>query len=245
MFHKYSNLYDLIYDDKNTAEEAEYLDIVLRAHGLKNASLLEFGSGTGRHAAELTKFGHSVHGVEVSEDMVNKTISGKNLSFEVADVLDLNINRYFDCVISMFHVASYQITNKNIIKFFKSASRHLKPGGLFIFDFWYTPAVINLKPEVRIKKVESDNYRVWRIADPKIETSGNIVNVNYKFFVQDNNTGVIETFDEIHPMRHFGIPELELIADVADFKLIRATEFCTENAPSMNSWGVMCVFEKV
>ena len=38
---------------------------------------------------------------------------------------------------------------------FKTVNKHLKNGGIFIFDFWYGPAVLRDLPTKRVKKVEN------------------------------------------------------------------------------------------
>lgn len=245
MFEKYSEVYDLLYSDKNTKLEVEYLNNVLGSLNLINADVLEYGSGTGRHAVELTKYGHNIYGVELSEEMVKRAHSAPGFECEVGDILQLDLGKKFDCVISMFHVASYQNTNDQILKFFSSAARHLNVGGKLIFDFWYSPAVIYNRPEVRCKFVENDTYAVWRIAEPEEDGLRNIINVKYTIFVKNKKTDNIKIFTELHPMRHFSIPELEMLSNICGFKLQNSAEYMTDEQPSRDSWGVISVFEKV
>ena len=244
IFSKYSEIYDLLYSDKDSAKEAEYLDLLLNNNGLQNANLLEFGSGTGRHAKELIKYGHSIYGIELSAEMVARAELTTNFRCEVGDVLEADLGQTFDGVISMFHVASYQCSDEAIRKFFRSAARHLEQGGKFIFDYWFTPAVYYNCPEVRCKTVCSEKFMVWRIAEPKIFHNQNLVNVNYTIFVQDLYSGMIEKFEETHPMRHFSIPELEMISQIEGFRLKDSYEYLTLETPSSSSWGVISVFEK-
>ena len=77
----------------------------------------------------------------------------KNLTFIRSSIEELHLNQKFDAVISLFHVMSYQTTNEELSAAFKTASKHLAKGGIFIFDFWYGPTVHNEKPSIRIKKV--------------------------------------------------------------------------------------------
>ena len=49
---------------------------------------------------------------------------------------------------------SYQNSNNKIEKVFKNANEHLNPGGLFIFDFWFTPAVLHQFPSIKFKTVK-------------------------------------------------------------------------------------------
>ena len=52
----------------------------------------------------------------------------------------------FDAVISLFHVVSYQSSNQDLQDCFATAKHHLRRGGVFVFDCWYGPAVLNDLP---------------------------------------------------------------------------------------------------
>jgi len=244
IFDKYSMVYDLLYAEKDTKSEVIYLNNILAKYGMHKANILEFGSGTGRHALELAKLGHVTHGIELSAAMVEQALKHVNCSYEVGNILNIDLERTFDCVMSNFHVASYQISNANITSFFSAANRHLRKGGKFIFDYWYTPAVYEQKPQVRVKKVENLEIQVTRTAQPKICYRDNRVTIDYTLFVKDKINNSIHTFSETHILRHFSIPELELLAKNTGFKLISSFEPMTHNEPSGNSWGVISIFEK-
>ena len=47
-----------------------------------------------------------------------------------------------------------------------TAAKHLKPNGVFIFDFWYGPGVLTDPPVVRLKRLENEEIEVLRIAEP-------------------------------------------------------------------------------
>ena len=54
-FEKYSYYYDLLYKDKNYEAEADYVKTKLLQQKQNIKTILEFGSGTGRHAKLLAK----------------------------------------------------------------------------------------------------------------------------------------------------------------------------------------------
>lgn len=55
---------------------------------------------------------------------------------------------------SLFHVLRYQITNNDVLDMLSTVKLHLKPGGLFILEFWYGPAVLMDRPEKRVKRTK-------------------------------------------------------------------------------------------
>ena len=130
-------------------------------------TILELGSGTGAHGLILQNIGYDIYGLEQSLQMTDKA-NLRGFPCEQADIREFTIDRKFDAVISLFHVISYIIDNESLNQVFKNASNCLNPGGLFIFDVWYSPAVYHQKPEIRIKKVEDEEICVIRLAEPEM-----------------------------------------------------------------------------
>ena len=245
VFDIYSLYYDLIYDDKNYLAEAEYIKNLLTTSGFSEGNILEFGSGTGKHGNLLADMGYNVHGIEKSAEMVAKAQKSKGFTCQKADISTVKLNRSYDVVLSLFHVISYQTTNKKLNSVFSNASRHLNNDGLFVFDFWYSPAVLYQRPSVRIKKVNDNQIEITRLAEPINYPNENRVNVNYTFYVKDLKTNKIQTFNEVHPMRHLSLLEIDIIAEVYGFKRLKAEEFMTKNLPSENSWSVCVILRKI
>ena len=236
--------YNLFYEDKDYALEAKYIDDKIKEYRPSSNSILELGCGTGKHAINLTKFGYKILGIEKSKSMLKKTIKAKNISFQQGDIREIKLENKFDCVISLFHVISYQITNESLKAVFETAFKNLEKEGLFLFDFWFAPAVLHQKPTVRIKTISSKNNTIYRIAEPEIFLEKNQVNVNYTYHDFDHSTDKCKITKELHEMRYFSIPELELIADRIGFKLLKVEEFLTGSKPTFNTWGVCIIFKK-
>jgi SAM-dependent methyltransferase len=172
--------------------------------------------------------------------MVNKALQVDGFTCQQGDICEVNMNKQYDAVLSLFHVISYQISNRKLQEVFKRASEHLKPGGIFLFDFWYTPAVNAQKPVVRIKRLANDFIEITRIAEPEIHSNENRVDVNYTIYARDLQSGNVQIMSEKHPMRHFTIPEIDLLASLNGFERIDAEEFLTGKPSGEDTWGV-CV----
>lgn len=240
VFNAYSRYYDLLYKDKDYESEARYVQTLLESHGVEKGDLLEFGSGTGKHGCLLASNGYSVHGIEQSLQMVEQARLEAGFTCQVGDIRNVELERDFNAVLALFHVVSYQIRNEDLIAVFNSAFRHLQKGGLFIFDFWYTPAVYSQKPTVRVKRISDFDVEVIRLAEPVIYSNENRVDVNYTIFARDVANGRTQIITESHPMRHFSLPEINLLAAMQGFHFIDAHEFLTGKATGDDTWGV-CV----
>lgn len=247
VFSDYARYYDLLYRDKDYVAEAAFVHGLLAAHGTPTGTLLELGCGTGGHAVPLARHGYSVTGYDLSSEMVVEARARApeelkaHLEFHVGDVRTLNAGCQFDAVVSLFHVASYQTGDDSIADMLATAARHLRPGGTFLFDFWYGPAVLSQRPSVRVKRLQAEDIEVLRIAEPVEHPNENCVDVNYTVFVTDRVTGAIRMLEETHRMRYFFLPELRLLLSMAGFSISRQVEWLSGSDPSEQSWSVTIV----
>jgi SAM-dependent methyltransferase len=242
-FNLYSKYYNLLYADKDYQGETSYIKILLQKYFPTAKSILEFGSGTGVHGLKLVSDGYNVFGLERSESMVAEAKSN-GFSCQVADISNFNLNRKFDCVISLFHVISYLTNNNDLLNCFRNAHLHLNENGVFIFDIWYSPAVYHLKAIPRIKRMQDKDISVIRFADPEININANMIDVKFTVLAKDLHTNELNEFTENHPMRHFSIPEIGLLAECTGFEIEKAEEFLSGNDPGENTWGVCFILKK-
>ncbi len=245
VFTAYSRYYDLLYRDKDYPGEVAYIHRLLSRSGITKGDLLEYGSGTGKHGRLLATQGYTVHGIELSADMVTQAETAPGFTCQQGDIASVRMGRTYDAVLSLFHVISYQTSNAQLHAVFANAAAHLNHGGLFIFDFWYSPAVYAQKPLVRVKRMADDQVEIIRIAEPVIYPNENRVDVNYTIYSRVLDTGSVQTMQETHPMRHFSLPEIDFVADVHGFERLAAEEFLTANVPSESTWGVCVILKRI
>ena len=245
IFDAYSQYYDLLYHDKNYKKERDYIHNLLTRFGLTKGNILEFGSGTGKHGSLLAELGYIVHVIELSDEMIAKVKPFPGFTCQQGDITSTNMNQTYDTILSLFHVMNYQIKNKQLQNVFVNAGKHLNSGGLFIFDFWYSPAVYSQKPLIRVKRATNKKIEVTRIAEPEIYPNENRVDVNYNIFVKDLATKSINTFKEVHKVRHFNLPEIDILCDIYGFKRINAEEFVSGANLSEETWSACVALKKI
>jgi SAM-dependent methyltransferase len=247
VFGNYARYYDLLYRDKDYLGESQFIHRLIRAHSPNARNILELGCGTGNHAVLLEKEGYQIHGVDYSEEMLQKADSrlsqlspdlASRLKFTQGDIRQVRLNQAFDVVISLFHVICYQTTNEDLLAAFATVKEHLKPGGVFIFDVWYGPTVLSDRPTVRVKRLEDEAISVTRIAEPVMYVNENLVDVNYHVFIRDKISNVVEEIQEIHRMRYLFKPELELFLAQSGLKVIDCREWMSDRAIGSETWGV-------
>lgn len=252
-FGAYSKYYDLVYQDKDYQGEVAYISALLDRYVPNGSNLLELGCGTGRHAAMLAAGRWLVYGLDLSNEMLLGAEARKNalpselsqrLRFLQGDVRKFEVQKQYDAVISLFHVVSYQASNLDVVEMFKRVSEHLKPGGVFVFDYWYGPTVLTDKPVVRVKRMRSEDLKVTRIAEPVIYPSNSVVDVNYEIHIQEKPEQNTQILHETHRMRYFFLPEMELLLREAGLRLAESTEWLTGKEPGWDTWGVCSIAVK-
>jgi SAM-dependent methyltransferase len=243
----YSDYYDLFYADKDYAAEAAFVRDIIQRHKPSGVrSMLDLGCGSARHAAEFARAGFMVTGVERSSDMIARAKDRisclcpdlrSQLTLVEGDANNYTPTTKYDAVVSLFHVVSYQTANDALAGIFSCARLALSAGGLFVFDFWYGPAVLTKQPAVRVRRVAAPNVRLTRIAEPEHQFDRNVVNVKYTIITVDQRNGRAEEMVEVHPMRYFFLPEIEMLASQHDFEVIETGGWLTGQTLDEDCWS--------
>lgn len=248
VFNDYAKYYDLFYKDKNYEVETEYVDKLIQKYSNKKSkSILDIGCGTGLHDFYFSKKEYQITGIDISPEMI-KRAEKKNINnakFLVGDATEFCLNQKYDAVISLFHVLSYQTRNDKFLGIVKSASAHLKENGLFVFDFWYGPAVLNELPENRIKKYSDDSVELTRFAKPTLKINDNVVEVEYELFIENLAENKMNKVLERHKMRYYFKPEIDLVLNNFDLMPLKYEEWLSGNEISNRTWGVCCIAKKI
>jgi SAM-dependent methyltransferase len=252
-FERSADFYDNLYEGKDYAAEADYVDALIQRYMPGAKSLLDLGCGTGRHAIKFTEKGYAVVGVDRSPEMVEKARSHrdqlhsdirKRLTLKQGDIRDCRLGRQFDAVVALFHVISYQISNDDFVAALVTAKTHLRERGVFVFDCWYGPGVLTDPPTVRVKRLQQGFRRLLRIAEPIMRINEDLVDIRYGFVVSGTQENWTE-FEEIHTMRYFFAPELSLALQMAGFNLIALAKWMTRQEPDTRTWSVSVVAQNM
>ncbi len=99
-------------------------------------------------------------------------------------------------------------------------------------------------PDLRVKRLHTTDLTITRIAEPTLHPNANRVDAHYTVMSQNITPGALHSFEETHPMSHFSLPELDLLAEASGFERISAEEWLTRVPPSEAIWGVCLVLRK-
>lgn len=253
IFGKYADLYDSLYQDKDYIGECDAVAEIFKKYSKnKISSILDLGCGTGNHAFILQERGYKILGIDRSKVMLanaekklTNLLDKKNIRLAKGDIRSWRSKEKFDSVIMMFAVLGYQLENKDVLQAFSTVRAHLNPGGIFIFDVWYGPAVLTQKPSKRTKSVVTTKGKIIRNAYSEIDTVRQICTVHYlTSYIQ--NTKQIQKIKEDHQMRFFFPKELEFYLQAAGLKLLKLGAFPQwRKPPNEKTWNIFGIAKAV
>ncbi|RKW22233.1 class I SAM-dependent methyltransferase [Candidatus Gracilibacteria bacterium] len=139
-YDKFLDYYDQIVRGINSPidEETDFLENeVIKVYNPEAKDVLEVACGTGIVAKELIKLGYNYTGLDINEKMLEKAKQNlKNLEKRLilGDMTNFNLNQKFDIVLCNYNSICHLLDWKSWQDFFEMAEKHLKKGGILVFD---------------------------------------------------------------------------------------------------------------
>ncbi|HEY93820.1 MAG TPA: class I SAM-dependent methyltransferase [Dehalococcoidia bacterium] len=129
--------YDLTYG-KNSKDLPFYTNITTDIKG----KVLEVACGSGRMYLELLKVGVDIHGIDLSEEMLDalkKKAEEKNLDPKVsqADMRNFNLDDTFEMIIIPGRSFIHNVTTDDQLSTLKCCRNHLTDGGRLVMNLFY------------------------------------------------------------------------------------------------------------
>ncbi len=238
-----ADIYDFLYRNRDYGIEARFVDTLVRSVLPDAESLLDLGCGTGRHGEELTALGYRVTGIDASEAMLHAA-SARNTGgrFYCDDIRNFALDDQFDVIVSLFHVFGYLAAERDLERTLMNAARHLREGGVLIFDAWHGPGVMRHPPEERSLTVSEAGRRVTRMASPTVLPEKQRVEVRYDFLIETEQERVCAS--ELHSMRYYFNDEVQQAARAAGLRFHRFGAWLTDREANDTDWNAYWLFAK-
>lgn len=112
-------------------------------HLSSGSKVWDLACGKGRHSITLSKKQYQVIGTDLSEKSIQEALHQKeqNVDFFIHDMRKPFRSNYFDCVMNLFTSLGYFENAKDNLTVFKNVQHSLKPGGIFVVDFFNSQKV--------------------------------------------------------------------------------------------------------
>ena len=243
---EYADAYDYLYKDKDYLKECQLIHRLLQAYGDGTVqNVLDLGCGTGNHTLPLAEQGYKLVGVDRSAQMLSAArqkalslqLDGKSIFYQ-GDIRSFRVDQSFDASLMMFAVLDYQLENGDVLGALRTARKHTRLGGLFIFDVWYGPAVLRQGPSDRVKSIPTEKGRILRLASGQLDVQRHLCKVSYHLWNLEGERLTGET-EETHLMRYFFPLELNLFLECCGFAPIRLGAFPQfDQDPGETTWNV-------
>jgi len=240
--------YDAFYSNKPYHKEVSFVDALLKKYSHKiPVSLLDMGCGSGGHDIYFEKLGYDVVGVDISKNMIIEARNRESsCEYLHGDVTNIKLDRCFDVVVSLFHVINYQVKTDDLLSMFSNVYDHLNDDGIFLFDFWHGPAVLKDNPYTRVRRVETKDASIIRVATPKMNVVNNRVDVSYEISIISYKNKSIESFQEIHKLRYLFVPELIYFIRQAGFEVLDIIGWMSDDKElGENDWYGALIARKI
>jgi len=184
-------------------------DLAMRGNG----RALEFAIGTGRIALPLAGRGVVVHGIDLSQAMVDRLRAkpgGDTLPVTIGDIAAARVEGAFAVVYLVFNTINNLTTQDEQVSCFRNAAAHLEPGGSFVIEVG-VPQLQRLPPgeTARVFAVGEDH---WGIDEFDVANQGL---VSHHIRVVDGR--VVERGTT--PFRYVWPSELDLMAQLGGMRL--------------------------
>lgn len=104
-------------------------------------TILDLACGSGTLLTMLKLKGYDCEGLDLSSDIIDianekAKINHLRIPYYVEDMTDFNLNKQYDMITCFFDSVNFLKTKEDIDNMFTCVKKHLKKGGLFIFDIF-------------------------------------------------------------------------------------------------------------
>lgn len=224
-YSKLADIYDSVMEDVDYELWADFIDAIMLEHHPNPVDILELACGTGSVSLFLDELEcYNMVGTDKSSQMIQKAHQKNkemlcNVQFEVMDFLDLQLDRTFDVVFSVFDSVNYLQNGDEVLTFLNEAKSVLRPGGLLIFDF--------TTPKNSIQAIEylnneegytEDNYRYFRKSSYDADNQLHENTFRIEKLADDQET-VLQEFNEVHQQRIYGLQQMLDIIDQTAYNI--------------------------
>ncbi|GAB5409051.1 MAG: class I SAM-dependent methyltransferase [Balneolaceae bacterium] len=222
-------LYDTLMEDVDYESWADFIDELIQTHHFDPNEILELACGTGSLALSLAELEcYTITATDLSPAMVKvaKTKArdfDSNVTFFPMNYLEINLDKKFDCIYTVFDSVNYLKQPDEIKTFLGNTLKILKPGGLLIFDFSTPKNSLESVDFLNEEEGDTGKFRFFRTS--RYDAIERIHYNEFEIEELDIDSGkVIDSFTEIHTQRAYSLNEILSIVEQTPYHLVAKYE---------------------
>jgi SAM-dependent methyltransferase len=245
---RHAELYDIFYAAKPYESEAAFVHECLS--GGTGHRVLELACGTGRHAIALEKLGYELLATDYSAGLLDVARerarrNGSRVTFEQQDMRSLDVpEKSFDAAICLFDAIGYAQTNEGVAATLQRVHRALRPGGLFLFEFWHAAAMLRSFEPCRVREWRLDDRTIVRVSQTALIPAQQLARVTYRVHELCDD-GTFHELEEVQLNRYFLLQEMAYFLTSSSFELVAAFDGYTPRREiDETTWHIVAVARK-
>lgn len=232
----FSEAYDILMEDIPYDKWADYIEGLLKQHGIEQGLVLELGCGTGTMTRKMAAKGYDMIGIDISEDMLSiarQRSEGREdgILYLCQDMREFELYGTVAAVVCVCDSINYMLNNEDLSRVFSLVSNYLDPGGLFIFD---------MDTEYFYKDVMADNTTVVNhetgdfVWENSFYPDEMINEVKLSIFLKQVNS-LYKKHEETHVRKAYDIDTVRSLLDKAKLDMLGAYHELTNREPGADS----------
>lgn len=235
MYDRFAYIYDELIEDVDYEKWNGYIKDIFNRFGKSPKHVLEMACGTGNLSFYLAKEGYDLICFDMSDDMLamayNKLREFKNVKLLNQNMIDFNIHRKFDAIVSILDSINYIVDEEELLKTFNNVRNHLNENGIFIFD---------INSEYKLREIIGNNIFVEDREDVfytwqnYFDEENSIAEFYLTFFVKKGN-GDYTRFDEEHFEKAYSTEKIAETLNMAGFSKVNFYDCFTFEKPHEES----------
>lgn len=156
-YQKFAEIYDEIMNVKFYNSYAEFIFRILHKFKIKPTTILDLACGTGRLAKIISLKGYNLEGIDSSMGMIN-IAKKRGVKCYKKNIINFKLPKKYDLILCTYDSLNYITNLRDLKKCLSSVKRHLRVGGVFIFDmnsdFKINKLIIPSTRYFKIKNIE-------------------------------------------------------------------------------------------
>jgi len=231
-----SSYYDLLMQDVDYQEWADYIIHLIQRAGIsKGSALLDMACGTGTSSLFFAKAGYKVRGMDLSQGMLSVAQakakkSGVKIKFHPGDIRNFPTKEKYSIITCLFDSMNYLLKEEDFLSACKCAQGALSGPGVFIFDV-NTIFALTKYWDQRLEVKEAEGMlSIWRNS---YDFVSHYANLSLTLFIPRGKG--YKRIDEFHQEKAFPLDDVKSMLKKAGFGKIEIFRHLTLEPPHPNT----------